>query len=218
VAAKRLDGTLDRLGLEPRPRHGVARLVALLALLAFFGAILAIVIASTRRDSSTAGTTSVSVTPTRTRTTTPRLRKPPPAPPARLLTPAGAQAFDPDGDHVENDGEAGFAIDRNLTTFWSTEHYTSFSKPGVGLIVDLGRAAAVQQVRLATDTPGYRAQIEVGAAATGPFRTVAPGRDVAGGTTFRLRKPVRARYVTVWITAIPTGGEAHVNEVRVSGR
>jgi hypothetical protein len=216
MATKHVDDSLDRLRLQPRRRYGVARLVALVALLAFFGAILVIVVASMRRHESTAASTT-----TRRVTPPPAAQRPTPkpqAPAARPLALAGAQAYDPAGDGVENDGEVGFAIDRNLATFWSTEHYTNFSKPGVGLTIDLGRTAQVQQVRLATDTPGYRARIEVGSSARGPFRTVAADREVTGATVFSVQKPVRARYVTVWITAIPPQSEAHVNEVRITGR
>ena len=70
---------------------------------------------------------------------------------------------------------------------------------------------------LATETPGYNAQIQVGSSPTGPFVAVSGSKQVTGRTVFALR-PRRARYLVVWITSMPTGGVAAVNEVSVTAR
>src|SRR5204862_476126 len=50
--------------------------------------------------------------------------------PVRL---AGVTAYDPYGNnHVEHNEDAGKATDGNLGTYWTTEHYDSFTKAGVG--------------------------------------------------------------------------------------
>ena len=42
------------------------------------------------------------------------------------------------GDGAEHDSEVPQATDGNPATAWTTEHYQSFSKPGVGIVLDAG--------------------------------------------------------------------------------
>src|SRR5215208_1526066 len=54
-------------------------------------------------------------------------------------------AYDPFGDGTENDGEVANATDRNLDTYWPTEHYydgLAAVKQGVGLMLDAGRSVS----------------------------------------------------------------------------
>ena len=51
-----------------------------------------------------------------------------------------------DGGDGEHDADAPKATDDNPTTYWDTEHYNTFSKRGVGVVLDAGRA-----VKLASD-------------------------------------------------------------------
>ena len=52
----------------------------------------------------------------------------------------GVGAYDPDGGDGEHDADAPKATDHDLTTYWNTEHYNTFSKRGVGVVLDAGRA------------------------------------------------------------------------------
>ena len=128
----------------------------------------------------------------------------------------GIGSYDPDGDQSEHTERVGFATDSNLATYWTTEHYRSFSKSGVGLVLDAGRPVEASQVRVRTDTPGYTAQIRAGNLLTGPFRAVSESKTVAATTTFDLDPKAPARYYVIWITSL-AGDVAHVNEARAFG-
>lgn len=130
--------------------------------------------------------------------------------PVRLT---GVAAFDPDGDGRENDQDAAKATDGDAASFWRSERYRSFFKPGVGLVLDAGRPIRIGLVRVRTDSPGFVAEIRVGDAAKGPFTPVSSRKTVRGATVFRLRDAPPARYVLVWVVDVPDGSSAHVNEV-----
>jgi putative peptidoglycan lipid II flippase len=190
-----------------------ARLLAALGLAALLGGMFVIVTGSGGADGGSA-TTSAAAT---TQTTTPVKPAPKPVTAVRLGV-RGVGAYDPEGDRSENDSQAAFATDGNPTTAWKTEHYlTSFHKSGVGLVLDAGRPVKATRLVLTTDTPGYSARIRVSDAAGGPFTAVSGSKTTTARTVFALR-PVSARYVLVWVTSMPPGGVAAVNEVAVSGR
>lgn len=154
-------------------------------------------------------------------TATPAPKPKPVKKPARAavkIAVAGVGAYDPDGDKSENGQDAGLATDGIASTAWKSEHYrTTFSKSGVGLVLDAGKPVRPAGLTLATETPGYNAQIQVGSSPEGPFVAVSGSKQVTGRTAFAL-KPRRARYLVVWITSMPSGGVAAVNEVTVTAR
>jgi serine/threonine-protein kinase len=128
----------------------------------------------------------------------------------------GVGAYDPPpGDGAEHNAEARLATDGDAGTFWTTERYhdaPSLGKPGVGLVLDAGRAVQLGQLGFSSDTPGFRAQIQAGDSPTGPFQPVSAPRTVGGRAVFRLQGP-KARYYVVWITQLGNGYPfAHVNE------
>jgi eukaryotic-like serine/threonine-protein kinase len=132
---------------------------------------------------------------------------------ARPVHLTGVTSFDPDGDHAEHNEDVSKASDGNLATYWTTEHYQSFTKPGVGLVFAAPRAERLMRVTVRTDTPGFTARIESGESESGPFEPVSPLRTVGSSTTFPVHGAA-ARYYVVWITKLD--GFAHVNEVRAS--
>jgi hypothetical protein len=134
---------------------------------------------------------------------------------AVALTPVGA--FDPEGDGSENDDLAAAAADRDPTSSWRTERYSSIFKDGVGLVLDAERPLRLARVVVSTETPGFVAEIRVGASPDGPFRPASAGRTVAGRTVFALRR-ARSRYVLLWITDLPDGTAAQITEVRAAAR
>jgi hypothetical protein len=109
------------------------------------------------------------------------------------------------------------ATDGNLSTYWTTDIYRSQSfgglKPGVGLVLDTGAAVALKSLTVTTDTPGFTAKIQAGDSASGPFADNSPAKTVNGTTTFTLHGTT-ARYYLVWLTSLPSGDVAHVNEVK----
>jgi hypothetical protein len=123
-----------------------------------------------------------------------------------------AAAFDPDGDGSEHDDEARDAIDGSPTTSWSTEHYQSFDKAGVGLVVGAARSVSPKALVVTTDTPGFTAEIRAGSAEAGPFHRVSGRRTVGETTRFPLSGG--GRYFLVWITSLGDNEQVDVSEVR----
>ena len=126
----------------------------------------------------------------------------------------GVVSYDPFGNDLEEHNErVTYATDRNPTTYWTTEDYRSFTKDGVGVVLDAGLPVEAAMMRIRTDTPGFTAQIRGGNRRTGPFRAISSEKPVAGTTTFDLDPPMPMRFYVVWITKL-AGSVAHVNEAR----
>jgi serine/threonine kinase PknH len=188
------------------------RLLAAVALIAFF--VILFVIVSRGWDRGGKKTTTTTTTRTTTRPATTRRTRTTRAPNPRIRLSA-VGAYDPEGDGHENDDLAPLAVDGDATTFWKTEHYHSFGKTGVGLVLDARRVRPIDRVVVSTDTAGSSAEIELGRKPTGPFRLVSRAQPLTGTTVFKLAKRSAGRYVVVWITALPgAAGEAHITEVR----
>jgi serine/threonine-protein kinase len=123
---------------------------------------------------------------------------------------AGVGSYDPDGDQAEHPEKASLATDADPATYWTTETYDAFTKPGVGLVLDAGSAVDLASLTIQTDTPGYTAEIKAGDSPTSFPDTVAGERTVESSTTFTLDGG-KARYYLVWITRLDR--LAHVSEV-----
>ena len=141
-----------------------------------------------------------------------------PTSPPRPVQVAGVGAWDPQGGDGEHDADAPNATDRDPATFWRTEHYQSFSKPGVGVVLEAPSPRRLKSVTVTTDTPGFTAEIQSGPSAQGPFTTVSTSRVVGDRTRFAITGLKPAKFYVVWITQLPPGSEtAHVNEVTATG-
>jgi len=119
-------------------------------------------------------------------------------------------AYDPFGDQREHPEAVPAATDGNPSTFWTTESYQSFSKPGVGLILDAGRPAELSKLTVTSDEPGFTAKIQAGNRSDGGFVDVSGEQQVGTKTAFELRGG-KYRYYLIWIT--DPNGRAHVNDV-----
>jgi putative peptidoglycan lipid II flippase len=147
---------------------------------------------------------------------------------------ASATSFDPppQGSGDENPSQAELAIDGNPETFWSTLVYfdgAEFggSKPGVGLVLDLGKAKEVSSAKVTLI--GSPTTLELRAAPEDATRPplLAPGytkvstlTDAGTRGIFTLDKPVKTRYLLVWITSmpkVPNGYQGKVAEIQVFG-
>ncbi|HEX6664754.1 MAG TPA: protein kinase [Gaiellaceae bacterium] len=137
----------------------------------------------------------------------------------RPIALSGVTSYDPYGDNkTEHSDQVQLATDRNQSTFWSTEQYQSFDKPGVGIVLDAGNPVVVSSIRLRTDTPGYTAEIRAGNNLAGPFTPVSGSGTVAAVTTFELHGNEPMEYYVVWVTKLAAGSDvAHVNEVTALG-
>jgi len=134
------------------------------------------------------------------------------APGSTPVTLAGVGSYDPGGDGAEHPEAVAEATDDDPASYWTTETYQDFSstKEGVGLVLDAGESGRVSSITVATDTPGFTAEIQAGASPDGPFQVVADGKPVAASTSWELDE-TEARYYVVWITELD--GRASVNEV-----
>jgi eukaryotic-like serine/threonine-protein kinase len=138
---------------------------------------------------------------------------------ARPIGVQGVITYDPPpGDGHEHNERVGLATDGNLSTYWTTEEYRAFTKPGVGLVLDAGRPVQVSTLRVRSDTPGFIALIRAGNNESGPFRVVSATKTVGSATSFQVKTTSPAEYYVIWITRLPPGFDhAHVNEVRGFG-
>ncbi len=128
-----------------------------------------------------------------------------------------AHDYDPLGDGAEHPDQTAFAIDGNPETVWTTESYdgSNLGKPGVGLALDAAPGAVFRRLRVRTPTPGFAASVYV--AGSGPlpksmpdprWRLVGSAPSVADGQTIDLDTAgQRARWVLLWITRLPPGGD-----------
>jgi serine/threonine-protein kinase len=138
------------------------------------------------------------------------------------LAQTAANDYDPYGDKAEHPNEAGFVLDRDPSTFWSTEHYsgtTLAGKPGVGIYVDAAPGVAARRLVLNTPTPGMT--VDVYAAKSGPpanldgWNKVATDQQITGGEAkIDLDTAGQAfRYYLVWIKKLPSSGQAKLSEL-----
>jgi hypothetical protein len=153
------------------------------------------------------------------------LPPPPPPPPdaPTLVSPAGVQALDPQGDGEENDQDAPRAIDGDPASSWQTSRYNSQDfgrlKTGLGLVFDLGAPADVGAVTITA--PGAGGSYEVRVAAGPSFdgsTVIATGQTGDAPVVLEPETPVTTQFVVVWFTALPQiDGEfrAAVSEVQV---
>jgi hypothetical protein len=84
-------------------------------------------------------------------------------------------------------------------------------------VLDAGRRVRVEQVVVDTPTPGFRAEIRLGASRDGPFAKVSPARTLIAHTRFPVKKRP-GRYVVVWVTGLPPESAGEISEVRVRAR
>jgi len=187
------------------------RLLAGVSLVVLVGSFAAIVFSDRTENDAPNQVVPVATTPS---ATTPSPTQPKPK--SARIPVKGIGAYDPDGDQSENDNEAARATDGILTTAWKSERYrSSFSKTGIGLVLDAGRPVRANRVVVATETPGYTADVRAGSSPAGPFVSVSKEQRVTMRTTFAVT-PQSGRYLMLWITSMPEDGAAAVNEITVS--
>jgi hypothetical protein len=146
------------------------------------------------------------------------------------LTITSAKDFDPFGsDASEKPGGIPHAYDDDTSTYWTTDWYTNANfgslKPGLGLILDLGKKQKISQAKMDfIGTTSVELRVASADATAMPtsldsFTKVAKGSGV--NVTLTPDKPVEARYVLVWLTKLPATNEGNyrggVAEIRVIG-
>ena len=146
-------------------------------------------------------------------------------PGGHVISPKDVTAFDPEGDGTEHQELADLVTDGNATTGWHTQTYRSSlqsqNKPGVGLLFDLGSSVTVDEVRIASQTPGYSFELRAGdqpGSSEASFDVVKTTADAAGSQDVTFGAATH-RYWLLWITSLPGGGAgtAFINEVKFFG-
>ena len=126
---------------------------------------------------------------------------------------------DPDGSPDTHANTAGAATDGDPSSFWYTQIYASTDfgrlKHGLGLELDAGSSVKLAQLKVTTATPGFTAYVEASDAQGGPFTVDSSTQTVSSTTTFTLQGKA-ARYYVVWLTRLPPGNKAEVNEITAS--
>ncbi|MFB9377219.1 hypothetical protein ACFFKU_01555 [Kineococcus gynurae] len=168
--------------------------------------------------------TSTAPSPAATPETTPEAT---PSVSAGPLPVTGITTIDPQGDGESPAGAAAMT-DGDPASTWQSQRYstTAFGglKNGIGIVVDLGAEVDVTSVQLTQPGSGGRVELRTSVAPeapTGPEGTTVVGEAAAGGdATITPAAPVRARWLLLWSTELPTNDGAArwvVGQVAVTG-
>lgn len=133
-----------------------------------------------------------------------------------------AVAYDPEGDRAEHDSELTNLYDSDPNTTWETQQYTNADfgglKDGVGFVLSLDTSYALNQLRIASPTPGWTVEVlvadDVPADRSGWGAPVAAG-PVGASSSFDLGGE-RGSNVLVWITKLAPSGAVAVADVSLS--
>jgi hypothetical protein len=137
--------------------------------------------------------------------------------PGQPLAASKVSEFDPYGDHTDpHVAEAPLAMDGDAGTAWHTQTFASARlgnmKPGVGLLVDLGKPQQVTSVKLSMLGNGTAVELLESSGSQPPesdkqMRPVARAAHAGANVTLHPAQPVTARYWLVWLTQLPDGGD-----------
>ncbi|MBA2444515.1 MAG: hypothetical protein H0V49_04200 [Nocardioidaceae bacterium] len=156
------------------------------------------------------------------------------ATPPKTIAIQAADDFDPQGVDGENSDLVPLAIDDDPTTAWKTVLYENNPelgglKSGVGLLLDLGQLEQVSDVKVGLGGDGTSLELRAAppAFAAGPSSAVEDYEvvgsvELAGDRAeFALDKPVRTRFLLVWLTSLPSESadtyQGRVSDIEVLG-
>jgi eukaryotic-like serine/threonine-protein kinase len=131
-----------------------------------------------------------------------------------------ANDYDPEGDGQESPGSPQNVLDGNPSTQWDTERYQNglagVGKSGVGIFVDSGRPVRGRALKVTTSTPGFRATVYASNSVPKDIKgwqRVSASTRVGESQTIRFDRPGRYRRYLLWITELPDGNKAAVQEL-----
>jgi hypothetical protein len=137
--------------------------------------------------------------------------------PGQPLAASKVSEFDPYGDHTDpHVAEAPLAMDGDPGTAWHTQTFATprlgNMKPGVGLLVDLGKPQRVVSVKLSMLGDGTAIELLESNGSQPPetekqMRLAATAPNASANITLRPDQPFTARYWLVWLTQLPDGGD-----------
>ena len=135
-----------------------------------------------------------------------------------------ATPFDPEVGDGENDDAAPRAIDDDPASAWATSTYNSTDfgglKDGVGLILSLDQAAALDKLTVSSPTGGWTADVYVGDELApdlaGWGDPAVSGQPFGDGETVVDLGGATGDQVLIWITGLPDGGKVEIADVAVA--
>jgi hypothetical protein len=131
------------------------------------------------------------------------------------LTVISVAAFGPEGtSDGDNPDLASRTLDVSTDLPWYSQWYATPDfgnlRSGTGLLLILGKAASVRDVRLVLGSaPGADIQVRVGNSPAPDLPVVAGASDVRGTVLLAATTPAVGRYVLIWFTRLPPDGHGH---------
>lgn len=124
---------------------------------------------------------------------------------------AGAHDFDPFGeDGIEKPGDIEKVYDGSSSTYWETDYYLGANfgnlKPGVGIVLDLGKVQELGKVNVAFEgVTSVELRAALGSDSDpGTFDGFSKVAEESGtNVSLKPTKAVKARYVLIWLTNLP---------------
>ncbi|MFJ4007647.1 protein kinase family protein [Streptomyces sp. NPDC090023] len=131
------------------------------------------------------------------------------------VTIQGAQEFVAEGG-AQHPADVAKTYDGDTSTSWRTKSFTQGPeiaplKPGVGIVYDLGSAKDVDAATIGLRYSGDHTTVDLYTADSAPVSLDSMhkvGSTTTSGSTATVKpdEPVKARYVLVWLTAVPMSG------------
>ncbi|MFG2814596.1 protein kinase family protein [Streptomyces sp. NPDC048410] len=131
------------------------------------------------------------------------------------VTIQGAQEFVAEGG-AQHPADVAKTYDGDTSTSWRTKSFTQGPeiaplKPGVGIVYDLGSAKDVDAATIGLRYSGDHTTVDLYTADSAPvsldsMHKVGSSTTSDSTATVKPDKPVKARYVLVWLTAVPMSG------------
>ncbi|BDH02862.1 protein kinase family protein [Streptomyces seoulensis] len=127
----------------------------------------------------------------------------------------GAQEFVAKGD-AQHPGDVAKTYDGDTSTAWRTKTFNEGPliapfKPGVGIVYDLGSATDLDAATIGLRYAGDHTTVDLYTSDSAPvsldsMRKVGSSTTAGSTATVKPSKPVKGRYVLVWLTAVPMSG------------
>ncbi|MFD5597098.1 protein kinase family protein [Streptomyces griseorubiginosus] len=140
--------------------------------------------------------------------------------PTKTLSIEDAQEFVAEGD-AQHPGDVKLTYDNSMTTGWRTSSYKDgpkiVIKPGVGIVYDLGSSQEVSAATLSLRYGGKYTAASLYAADSLTPSSLDSMTKIGSVTTddttatIKVGKPVKSRYLLVWLTAMPYSGDDPAN-------
>jgi serine/threonine protein kinase len=141
--------------------------------------------------------------------------------PTKTLKIEGAQEYVAEGD-AQHPNDVSLTYDGSSSTGWRTSSYKDgpemVIKPGVGIVYDLGSAQEVSAATLSLRYDGNHTTVDLYATDSPDSSTPLSSMKELGTVTTNstsakvtVDKPVKSRYVLVWLTALPYSGDDSAN-------